>query len=67
MELNIESKIEKGKLFDEYICTIYGDLLSVPERPYTNDVKYKDLMVYEYEETCDIPEEYPVYATGKTF
>ena len=52
-------------LFDEAILTLYCESLSVTKIPNTNNSKDKVLMVYEYEETRDIPEENPVDATGK--
>ena len=39
--------------------------MSVIEITDTNDVKDKDLMVYEYEETRNTPDEDPMDATGK--
>ena len=41
--------------------------MSVIEITDTNDVKDKDLMVYEYEETRNIPDEDPMDANGKAF
>ena len=64
-ELNSESKIEKIILFGETTLNLYGDSMSVIEITDTNDVKDKDLMVYEYEETRNIPDEDPMDATGK--
>ena len=64
-ELNSESKIEKIILFGETTLNLYGDSMSVIEIIDTNDVKDKDLMVYEYEETRNTPDEDPMDATGK--
>ena len=64
-EINSDSKIEETGLFDEAIRTIYGEPLSIPERPYHNDIYDKDCMVEKDEESRDIYEENPVDATGK--
>ena len=65
LELNLESKINKIRLFDEAIHTIYGESLSVPEIPNNNDAAEIYFMIDYDEQTYDIPKEDPVDEIGK--